>query len=81
MQQVGRGGVGRVDLVVEPGLVPALSGVPLQWQYAAVHADQVPPEVAQAAAKLTIARRPGARLVSSPASSARSVLGAARRTS
>ena len=40
---------------VEPGLVPAAAGVPLQWQYAAVHADQVAPEIAQAADKLTIA--------------------------
>ena len=34
---------------------PAPAGVPLQWQYSAVHADQVAPEIAQAAAKLTIA--------------------------
>ncbi len=41
--------------LVEPALVAAPAGVPLQWQYSAVHADQVPPEIAQAAAKLTIA--------------------------
>ena len=33
----------------------AAAGVPLQWQYAAVHADQIAPEIAQAADKLTIA--------------------------
>ena len=41
--------------LVEPALVAAPAGVPLQWQYSAVHADQVSPEIAQAAAKLTIA--------------------------
>lgn len=41
--------------LVEPALVPAPTGVPLQWQYAAVHADQVSPEIAAAAAGLMIA--------------------------
>lgn len=40
---------------VEPALLPDPAGVPLQWQYAAVHADLVPAEVAQAAAGVTIA--------------------------
>lgn len=41
--------------LVEPALVATPEGIPLQWQYAAVRADQVPPEVASAAAALTIA--------------------------
>ena len=41
--------------LVEPALVVSPAGEPLQWQYAAVHADQVSPEIAAAAAKLTIA--------------------------
>ncbi|HEX4931270.1 MAG TPA: hypothetical protein VFV62_11225, partial [Gaiellaceae bacterium] len=41
--------------LVEPALVAAPTGVALQWQYAAVHAEQVPPEVAAAAAGVTIA--------------------------
>ena len=41
--------------LVEPSLVAAPTGAPLQWQYSAVHADQVPPEIAQAASTLTIA--------------------------
>jgi subtilisin family serine protease len=41
--------------LAEPGLVAAQAGVPLQWQFSAVHADQVAPEIAQAAAALTIA--------------------------
>ena len=41
--------------LVEPALVAAPAGVPLQWQYSAVHADLVSSEIAQAAAKLTIA--------------------------
>jgi len=40
--------------LVEPALAPAATGVP-QWQYSAVGADLVPPEVAAAAAALTIA--------------------------
>lgn len=41
--------------LVEPALVPAPAGAPLQWQYAVVHADQVSPEIAAAAAGLMIA--------------------------
>ncbi|HUQ23475.1 MAG TPA: S8 family serine peptidase [Gaiellaceae bacterium] len=41
--------------LVEPALLTAPAGEPFQWQYAAVHADQVPAQVEQAAAKLTIA--------------------------
>jgi len=41
--------------LVEPALVAAQAGAPLQWQYAAVHADQVSPEIAAAAAGLMIA--------------------------
>jgi subtilisin family serine protease len=41
--------------LVEPALVPAPTGAPLQWQFAAVRADQVPPEIALAAAGVTIA--------------------------
>jgi subtilisin family serine protease len=41
--------------LVEPALVPALAGAPLEWQHAAVHADLVPAAVAQAAAGITIA--------------------------
>src|SRR5688500_13574919 len=41
--------------LVEPSLVPAPTGAPLQWQYSAVRADQVPTEITQAASKLTIA--------------------------
>ncbi len=41
--------------LVEPALVAAPAGAPLQWQYAAVHADQVSPEIAAAAAGLMIA--------------------------
>jgi len=41
--------------LVEPALVATPTGVPLQWQYPAIHADQVSPEIAQAAARLTIA--------------------------
>jgi len=41
--------------LVEPGLVATAPGLAPQWQYSAVHADQVSPEIAQAAAKLTIA--------------------------
>ena len=39
----------------EPSLFSPLPGLPYQWQYSAVHADQVPAAVAQAAAGLTIA--------------------------
>ena len=41
--------------LVEPALAAAPAGEPLQWQYAAVHADQVSSEIEQAAARLTIA--------------------------
>jgi subtilisin family serine protease len=41
--------------LAEPALVPAPPGGPFQWQYAAVHADLVPNEVAQAASGITIA--------------------------
>ncbi len=41
--------------LVEPALLPDSAGVALQWQYAAVHADVVPPDVAAAAAGVTIA--------------------------
>jgi subtilisin family serine protease len=41
--------------LVEPALLPDAAGVTLQWQYAAVHADLVPAEVAAAAAAITIA--------------------------
>ena len=41
--------------LVEPGLVAAPPGMPPQWQYSAVHADQVSPEIARAAARFTIA--------------------------
>lgn len=41
--------------LVEPALVATAAGTPLQWQYAAVHAGEVPSEVAQAAAAITIA--------------------------
>jgi subtilisin family serine protease len=41
--------------LVEPALVPTPTGLPLEWQYSAVHADQVSPEIAQAAAGFTIA--------------------------
>ena len=41
--------------LVEPALVPDATGVPVQWQYAAVHADLVPADVVQAAAGVTIA--------------------------
>ena len=40
---------------VEPALFTSAPGLPYQWQYAAVHADQVPAAVAQAAAGVTIA--------------------------
>ena len=39
----------------EPALVPTATGPPLEWQYSAVHADQVSPEIARAAARFTIA--------------------------
>ncbi len=39
----------------EPALFSPQPGLPYQWQYSAVHADQVPAAVAQAAAGLTIA--------------------------
>lgn len=39
----------------EPALAPTPAGGPLQWQYAAVHADLVPGEIARAASGLTIA--------------------------
>ena len=39
----------------EPALAAAPTGIPFQWQYSAVHADQVSPEVARAAAGVTIA--------------------------
>ena len=38
----------------EPALFSRQPGLPYQWQYSAVHADQVPAAVAQAAAGLTI---------------------------
>ena len=41
--------------LVEPALVASPGGAPLQWQYGAVHADQVSLEIARAAARLTIA--------------------------
>ena len=41
--------------LVEPALIPDPAGVSPQWQYAAVHADLVPAEVAAAAAGITIA--------------------------
>lgn len=41
--------------LAEPALVPAFTGAPLQWQYAAVHADLVPQEIVQAAAGFTVA--------------------------
>lgn len=41
--------------LVEPALVAAPAGEPFQWQYAAVHADQVSPQIEEAAARLTIA--------------------------
>ena len=41
--------------LVEPALVATPAGEPLQWQYSAVHADQVSPQIEQAAARLTIA--------------------------
>ena len=40
---------------IEPALFTPVAGLPYQWQYAAVHADQVPAAVTQAAASLTIA--------------------------
>ena len=40
--------------LVEPALA-SVSTAPFQWQYAAVHADQVPNSVSQAAAGITIA--------------------------
>jgi subtilisin family serine protease len=39
----------------EPALFSPRPGLPYQWQYSAVHADQVPAAVAQAAAGVTIA--------------------------
>jgi len=41
--------------LVEPALAFAAPAAPFQWQYAAVHADLVPPEIAAAAAGVTIA--------------------------
>ena len=41
--------------LVEPALLTTPTGEPFQWQYAAVHADQVSAQVEQDAAKLTIA--------------------------
>ena len=41
--------------LTEPGLALDASSHPFQWQYAAIGADRVPPEVAQAAAAVTIA--------------------------
>ncbi|NUT56856.1 MAG: hypothetical protein HOQ03_12860, partial [Thermoleophilia bacterium] len=41
--------------LVEPALAAAATSLPFQWQYAAVGADRVPPEVAAAAAGVTIA--------------------------
>ena len=41
--------------LVEPGLASLATAVPFQWQYAAVRADQVPADVAAAAAGFTIA--------------------------
>jgi thermitase len=41
--------------LVEPALASPAPAVPMQWQYAAVRADQVPAAVAQAAAGFTIA--------------------------
>lgn len=41
--------------LVEPALVAPPAGAPLQWQYSAVHAEQVSREIAAAAATLTIA--------------------------
>ncbi|MDQ3065681.1 MAG: S8 family serine peptidase [Actinomycetota bacterium] len=40
---------------VEPALVSPAGGAPLQWQYSAIKADQVPDAVAQAASAITIA--------------------------
>ncbi|HUH15982.1 MAG TPA: S8 family serine peptidase [Gaiellaceae bacterium] len=40
--------------LVEPALAPGAAGPP-QWQYAAIGADRVPPDVAAAAAGITIA--------------------------
>ena len=54
-------GIVRVDRaaarrsLVEPALTSLASTAPFQWQYAAVHADQVPSSVAEAAAGFTIA--------------------------
>ena len=39
----------------EPALAAPAPGLPYQWQFAAVRADQVPPAVSQAAAAFTIA--------------------------
>ena len=39
----------------EPALASPAPGLPYQWQFAAVRADQVPPAVSQAAAAFTIA--------------------------
>ncbi len=39
----------------EPALLPALHGLPAEWQYTAVHADAVPDAVLRAAAQITIA--------------------------
>ena len=41
--------------LAEPALASFAPEIPFQWQYAAVRADQVPPEIAQAAAGITIA--------------------------
>ncbi|HYK06719.1 MAG TPA: S8 family serine peptidase [Gaiellaceae bacterium] len=54
-------GIVRVDRAAarrsrtEPALAAPAPGLPYQWQFAAVRADQVPPAVAQAAAAYTIA--------------------------
>ncbi|HEY7793865.1 MAG TPA: S8 family serine peptidase [Gaiellaceae bacterium] len=39
----------------DPSLFPAVNGAPLQWQHAAIRADAVSPEIARAAAGVTIA--------------------------
>jgi subtilisin family serine protease len=41
--------------LVEPALAAPPAGEPFQWQYAAVHADQVSAEIEQAAGRVTIA--------------------------
>lgn len=60
--------------LVEPALTAAPAGEPLQWQYSAVHADQISPQIEQTAAALMIAVIDTGADVSAPDLAAKSPL-------